>query len=99
MGVRVTGSEGPRMNERKEWKAAGEERTKGFRGEGNGLWVWEANKDRCVQMEKVTGSAVSHLGVSWGKAGVTFSAAGLVEDIFLENHLLLCGGKCIIIIL
>lgn len=74
-------------------------RTKGFRGEGNGLWVWEANKDRCVQMEKVTGSAASHLGVSWGKAGVTFSAAGLVEDIFLENHLLLRGGKCIIIIL
>lgn len=94
------GSKGCRMNERREWRAAGEEKTKSLRGEGNGLWVGKVNKDRCVQMGKMTDTgAQSSESSSGGWAGVTFGAAGLVEDIFLENHLLLYGGKCVIIIL
>lgn len=95
------GSKGSGMIERRERKAAGEGgETKSLRGEGNGLWVWKANEDRCVQMEKVTdtgGQSSESFGGRW--AGLTFGAAGLVEDIFLKNHLLLHGGKCVVIIL
>lgn len=64
------------------------------------MWVRKAKEDRCVQMEKTTdpaGQSSESFGGGW--VGLTFGAAGLVENIFLENHLLLHGGKCVVIIL
>lgn len=64
------------------------------------MWVWKAKEDRCVQMEKMTdpaGQSSESFGGGW--VGLTFGATGLVENIFLENHLLLHGGKCVVIIL
>lgn len=66
----------------------------------DGPWVWKANKDRCAQMGKMTDSGgQSSQRLSGGGAGITFGSAGLVEDIFLESHLLLHGGKRVIVIL
>lgn len=89
-----------RLIERRERESSWGGETKSLRGEGNGLWVWKAEEDRCVQMEKMTdpgGQSSESFGGGW--AGLTFRAAGLVEDIFLKNHLLLHGGKCVVIIL
>lgn len=91
------GSEGPGVK-------GGSRKQLGRRGqrasEEMGVWVWKAGKDRCVQTEKKTDTGGQLSGSSrGGRAGVTFSTAGLVEDVFLENHLLLHGGKCVVVIL
>jgi hypothetical protein len=57
--------------------------------------VGKAIRDRCVQMEKMTDTGVCLRK----RQTLTLSPAGLVEDIFLKDRLLLHGGKGVIIIL
>lgn len=99
------GSKGSGMIEGREQNTAGEDRQRASEkamacGCGGPTRTDVPDVSRCVQMEKMTdtGSKSSEsFGGGW--AGLTLSAAGLAEDIFLKNHLLLHGGECVVVIL
>lgn len=94
---------GSGMIERRERNAAGEERQRASEEKAMACGCGRPTRtdvDRRVRMEKMTDTGgQSSESFRGGWVGLTFGAAGLVEDIFLENHLLLHGGKCVVIIL